>query len=173
MWQGILVALSTLVGLVLIGFCVKYRRTGLGYSSGLWVVLTMAAGVGSAVLAVAATVDDFAGWLIPAILFFIVFFQAVWPAQRVLNNKVDELQGQQESSLLPLFEREPKVVDYDEFALGGDRLGLPILVHARRDGVRCEIVPSSLVLPLSELIELADNHVCVVSNATVVMKAVA
>lgn len=172
MWQGILIVLSTLVGLVLIGFCFKYRRTGLGYASGLWAILAMAAGVASAVLAVAATVDHFKGWLIPSTAFLVVFIQLARATRNALNARIDgHIQAQADlQSSLGLFDREPRVVDYSEFAFAGEP---DLLLHARRDGGKCEIWVDSLVTPLTELIALADNHVCTFDDATIVMKAVA
>lgn len=174
MWQPILFGASTALGLILIGFSLRYRVTGLDYSSILWRIQMALSGVAAGIFAVAATVDNFTWWLIPGLLFAGLMFLSAEGTVRSLKTEAAERAAHPQANAAYFpggfpFLQEPKVVDYSGFVL---RYGWT-MDHVREDGGLCEVYVGPGTPRLSEFIEIANAHECASNDATVLMNRVA
>lgn len=167
MQQVTLIVVSTILAVTLIGFTFGYKRARLDFKSVLWRWLGALSGISAATFSLAATYDS-VWWLLPGGLYFFLFFQAISGVQRTVRAEQraswDELQAALSASL-----PKPKIVDYSEFVV---QPGARTLTHCRRDGGVCQEFIDHDIMVLSELIAMADQHVCVPAR-TAALRSVA
>jgi hypothetical protein len=164
MWQTILIAASTALGVTFVFFGLRYRVTGLDYNSALWRVTYVAAAMATVFFAVTAGLVD-AWWLMPVPFYLILFFQAAEGVKRSrqaeLEARVNRVLAQSPGSRpsLAALLSEPKVVDYSTFVLYGFEVR-----HLRSDNGHCDIPVQAPFAPrettLADLIEIANTHEC-------------